>query len=1022
MSRARANFNRNCARVFSAVKLSGEYLLLMATRKLSRKTTPRSKRATGSAKWVEQIFRKMSLAEKLGQLLIVPFFGRFTSTDSAEYKGMLRAVEEQRVGGFMLATQPGPQGIQRAQVYPTAELTNDLQDHAEIPLLFGADFERGTVMRIEEGTSFPHAMAVAATGSPQDAYDVGRITALEARAAGIHWIFAPDADVNSNPANPIINTRSFGEDPHRVASFVASFVRGVEEHGALATAKHFPGHGDTNTDSHLDLPRTNANRARLDQLELVPFRAAIAADVSAVMTGHLSVPALEPNENISATLSHEILTGLLRKKMRFDGLIVTDALDMAGVAARFSPGEVAARAILAGADVLLIPPNSDAALAALYEAVETGRLPIARIDSSVKRILRAKAKLGLHTEYLVDETALSKNFARREFATTSQSIADRGVTLIRDQQKLLPLDATLPLRILLVAIAGDADSAPAEYLERELRWRADSLQVVRVDTRYSAASLAKIPATETYDIIITALLVRVADRKASVSLPPEQVQIVESLFKLPKPAIVACFGSPYLIEKFPQAPTWIAAFSTADVSQRAVARALFGEIAVGGKIPVSVPNANPALQIGEGLIKPANPMTLRAAAKSRESKLSAAYDLLDRSVADGAFPGGVLAVGCKSELWIHPFGKQSYEPSSRAVKSDTIYDLASLTKPVVTTTLIAMEIEAGRLNLDSSIGLYLPEWNSGPQRDWRDKVTVRHLLTHTSGLPGHVTYYQSLKSKQEIIKHAISEQLTNVPGEKCEYSDPGFMLLGAILESTTGWSLETLALHRIICPLEMRRTMFDPSAIRTGPRNFDEYLYRGTGITNVLMAGIDPTDGTSHTVVQARRLIEILVAPTGTDSPLRNRELRGEPHDDNTFVMGGVAGHAGLFSTAGDLSAFCQMMLNGGIYAHRRLLKRATVEEFTTAQPLAKNTRSLGWVVPTEPSASGKYFSSRSFGHAGFTGTSIWCDPEKDLFVVFLTNRVHPVRTNEKIQQVRPLLHDAVAEALGFTTPRASSK
>lgn len=953
----------------------------MPPRKPSRKNTPRPKRSSGNAKWVEQTLKKMSLAEKLGQLLMVPFFGRFTSTDGPEYRELLRAVEEQHVGGFMLATRVGPQGIARAQVYPTAEVTNNLQDHAQIPLLFGADFERGTVMRLEEGTSFPHAMAVAATGTPQDAYEVGRITALEACAAGVHWIFAPDADVNSNPANPIVNTRSFGEDPHRVASFVSAFTRGVEENGALATAKHFPGHGDTNTDSHLDLPRTNANRNRLDEVELVPFRAAIAAGVSSVMTGHLSVPAFEANENIPATLSHEILTGLLRKKMRFDGLIVTDALDMNGVAARFSPGEVAVRAILAGADMLLIPPNPDAALGALTEAVGSGRIPIARVDASVKRILRAKTKLNLHAHRTVNLNALESNFAKCEFSAASQHIADRGVTLLRESQDVLPLDATRPLRILLVAIAGDPDYAPAEAFEREIKWRADSLQVVRVDTRYSPASKTKIPPTESYDVAIAALLVRVADRKDSVSLPPEQIELVESLFKLPKPVIVACFGSPYLVDKFPQAPTWIASFSTADVSQRALARAIFGEIATCGKIPVSVPSADPKIKIGDGIGKLASPMTLRAAGKDLQSKFSAAYDLLSRGVADHAFPGGVIAIGYKADLSIHPFGRHTYESSSRAVTPDTIYDVASLTKPVVTTTLIAMEVEAGQINLDTPIGNYLPEWNSGPQPESRSRVTVRHLLTHTSGLAGHVTYYQSLKSKREIIARALSEQLLQLPSEKCEYSDPGFILLGNILETITGRSIDILAQQRIFEPLEMKTTMFNPS------REF-----------------------------QSR------IAPTGIDSPLRKGLIKGTPHDDNTFVMGGIAGHAGLFSTASDLAAFCQTMLNGGIYAHHRLLKRSTVEEFTSAQPLAKNSRTLGWVVPTEPSASGKYFSSRSFGHAGFTGTSIWCDPEKDFFVILLTNRVHPVRTNEKIQQVRPALHDAVAEALGFTTPRPSSK
>jgi len=876
-------------------------------------------------------------------------------------------------------------------------------------------------MRLEEGTSFPHAMAVAATGLPQDAYEVGRITAQEARAAGIHWIFAPDADVNSNSANPIINTRSFGEDPHRVASFAAAFTRGVEENGALATAKHFPGHGDTSTDSHLDLPRADADRKRLDEVELVPFRAAIVAGVSAVMTGHLSVPALESNLNLPATLSHEILTGLLRKKMRFNGLIVTDALDMGAVAARFSPGEVAVRAILAGADVLLIPPSPDAALSALVEAVESGRLLVTRVDASVKRILEAKAKLGLHTEYLVDETAIGGHFGKREFAATSQRIADQGVTLLRNLEILLPLDSTRPLRVLLVAIAGDSDPAPAEALERDLRARVDSLHVVRIDTRFSPAALAHIPATETYDITIAALLVRVADRKGSVSLPPEQIEIVESLMKIPKPVIVACFGSPYIIEKFPQATTWISAFSTADVSQLAVARAIFGEISIGGKIPVSVPHAKPPLQIGDGLAKSATPMTLQPVAESRKSQLDAVYDLLDRSVADHAFPGGVLAVGLKNELWLHPFGKHTYESSARAVKSETIYDVASLTKPVVTTTLAATEVEAGRLGLDEPIAKYLPEWSSGPQRKWRDLVTIRHLLTHTSGLPGHVPYYQSAKSKLEVIKRVLAEPLLSEPGAKCEYSDPGFILLGAILERTTGWSLEALARDRIFFPVGMRLSIFDPLTAVNGARDVREYLNRGAGWIMGFVGEKDTENFDSEPGVGVERLINMLISPTGSDSPIRKRVLQGETHDDNAWIMGGFAGHAGLFSTAGDLAAFCRMMLNGGIYAHHRILKRATVEEFTSAQALAGNTRALGWVVPTEPSASGKYFSTHSFGHAGYTGTSMWCDPEKDLFVVLLTNRVHPVRTNEKIQQVRPAVHDAVAEALGFATPRVSA-
>ncbi len=416
--------------------------------------------ASTNEKWVAETLAKMSLDEKLGQMLVVYYFGALTSTASPEYRELIRAVEQQHVGGFVIQTHPSPLGIERSQAYPTAALANQLQSLAKIPLIVAADFERGTAMRLDEGTSFPQAMAVGATGNPADAYTMGRITAIEARAAGVQWIFAPVSDVNSNPANPIINTRSFGEDPHHVAEFVEAFVRGVEENGGLACAKHFPGHGDTSTDSHLDLPTLTANRARLESVELVPFKAAIAAGVGSVMTGHLAVPSIEADPNLPATLSPHITTDLLRKELGFRGVVVTDAMDMAGVAARYSPGEAAVRSIAAGTDVLLIPPSSDAALAALREAVDTGRISHARVDEAVTHILRAKAQLGLDQHRLVDLNALNKVFAQPEFDHAAADIANRGITLLRDTQHLVPLDATKPSRVLLVAISGDADAYP----------------------------------------------------------------------------------------------------------------------------------------------------------------------------------------------------------------------------------------------------------------------------------------------------------------------------------------------------------------------------------------------------------------------------------------------------------------------------------------------------------------------------------------------------------------------------------
>ena len=955
----------------------GTHLVRQATKAATKAARPPAEPVRGD--WAARTLAKMSVDEKLGQLLCVYYFGALTSTESPEYQQLMRAVEEQRVGGFVLQTRPSPLGIVRSEAYPSAALANQLQAKAKIPLLVAADFERGTAMRLDEGTSFPQAMAVGATGNPRDAYTMGRITALEARATGVQWVFAPDADVNSNPANPIINVRSFGGDPKRVAKFVAEFVRGVEENGALATAKHFPGHGDVSTDSHLELPLAEASRERLESLEFVPFRAAIAAGVSTIMTGHLAVPALEPNRDLPATLSPRITTDVLRRELGFKGIVVTDAMDMAGVAARYSPGEAAVDAIAAGADVLLIPPFPEAALEALKDAVRTGRLPMTRVNEAALHVLRAKAKLGLNKQRMVDLNALNEKFARPEFERAARDIADRGVTLLRNGQKILPLDSTKPLRVLVLAVSGDADAYPALDFEREIRPRADAVTFLRTDTKFEPASGIELPSPDSYDAAIAAIFVRVADRKGSVGLPDEQVALVEKLLSGKKPVIVACFGSPYIIERFPKAPTWLAAFSTMDVSQTAAVRAIFGQIAIGGELPVSVPDANPALEIGAGIKLAANPMTLRAMSAAESSKLSKAYSILDQGVADGAFPGGVIAVGHGGAVAVHAFGRLTYDAKSPKVAPDTMYDAASLTKPVVTATLAAQFVEIGRMQLDAPISQLLPDWlssakdKSAAQMEWRRRVTLRNLLTHTSGLPGHVDYFADSKSEHDIVERAIAEPLRYEPGTKSEYSDLDFILLGEMIERLTGRTLDSLAAEKIFAPIGMRDTSFNPSA-----------------------------------------KMKSRIAPTENDTAFRKEQVRGEVHDENAWAMGGVAGHAGMFTTAGDVAAFAQMMLNGGIYAHHRVLLRSTANQFTDAQAMSANARTLGWMAPTENSSSGHYFSRQSFGHTGFTGTSLWIDPEKDLFVVLLTNRVYPTRDNDKLAKLRPAIHDAVVEGLGL--------
>jgi CubicO group peptidase (beta-lactamase class C family) len=477
-------------------------------------------------------------------------------------------------------------------------------------------------------------------------------------------------------------------------------------------------------------------------------------------------------------------------------------------------------------------------------------------------------------------------------------------------------------------------------------------------------------------VVVLALFVRVSDRKGDIDIPADQIPLVDQIYKSSKPVITLGFGSPYLIERFPQAETWLSAFGISDVAQISMARALFGEIPVKGHLPVTIPGID--LRSGFGIELPALPMKLQPMEVRDDVQLQPAFTVLENAVADKAFPGATLAVGYKGRVSYHAFGKLSYDKDSPATKVDTMYDLASLTKVVVTTTLVEKLVEgdfASPLNLDAPVERYLPEWANGPQPEWRHKVTVRNLMTHTSGLPPFKEYWRTSTGKQDTLSRIFVEPLEYEPGTKVVYSDLGIILMAEIIQRLTGKPLDQLANENIFDPLGMKNSMYNPPK-KLWPE----------------------------------------IAPTEVDDKFRHRLIQGEVHDENAFAIGGVSGHAGVFSTSPDLAAFCQMLLNGGMYAHHRIVKRATLAEFTAPQALAKNTRTLGWVAHSENGFSGHYFSAHSYGHTGFTGTSIWIDPDRDLFVVLLTNRVNPGRENMKIAQVRPAVHDAILKSLGLAT------
>jgi beta-N-acetylhexosaminidase len=541
----------------------------------------------------------MTLRDEVAQLIFIPFHGAPSNSRSREYRSFVRLIRETKVGGLILTNVSNGRVVRKAEPYALAAFLNRMQRMPKVPLLVGADFERGASMRVEGTTVFPHAMAFGATGDPAFTRFEGEVTAREARALGVHWVYYPVADVNNNPDNPIINIRSFGEDSGEVAAHVRAFIEGAhsdKRNFVLTTAKHFPGHGDTAVDSHLNLPTLNAGRERLERLELAPFRAAIEAGVDSIMTAHIAVPALAPPD-LPATLSPAILTDLLRNEMGFKGLVVTDALDMGGIAQGFGGAEAAVRALEAGADVLLMPLDPDAALKAVVAAVENGRLTRRRIQESVAAILSAKERLGLDRKRLVDLEAIGDIVDAPEASERAQEIAGRAVTLVRNDGNLIPL--ATPERACYVAMVENRYSSDGQVFGQEVRKRAPRAAVAFLDASMPRDALEDairgLPACQSYAV---AAFATVAAYRGSVGLAGELPHAVETLIASGQPVALVALGNPYLVRSFPGVAAYLATFSNVPPSEVAAVEALFGEIDIRGHLPVSIPGL---ANYGEGI-------------------------------------------------------------------------------------------------------------------------------------------------------------------------------------------------------------------------------------------------------------------------------------------------------------------------------------------------------------------------------------------------------------------------------------
>lgn len=579
-------------------------------------------------KWVTATLKRMTLDEKIGQLLVSSFESTFVSSDSDRYDQLVRRVHEQHVGGFLVfgGTEPAPPvllnptygTVTLGQPLAAASLINRLQSISRLPLLNTADFETGVGFRIAGATAFPRAMAFGAARDEALAREAGRITAIEARALGIHVNFAPVVDVNNNPRNPVINTRSFGEDPALVGKLAAAYVEGLQAGGVLATLKHFPGHGDTDVDSHIGLPVIKHPRERLDRIELPPFRAAIAAGAAGVMSGHIELPALDPSPGTPATLSGPIIGGLLRDALRFEGLIYTDSMGMQGVASRIAPGEAAVRAIAAGNDIVLHSPDDAAAFAALKAAVENGQIPESQVNASVGRVLRAKARVGLHRNRTISLDAVPTIIGGRRHDGVAQEVSRRSITLLKDERQQVPLAAAPGAQVLCLSAldypTGWRIAAPGRTFIPELKKRWPNVTAIELSDRTTASELELVRAmAPRFDAVVVATFVRAASASGRMDLAPSIARLLQDLGRMTRaserPYVTVMFGNPYVATFLLDLPAVLLTYDFYDHAEQAAVRALAGEAAISGKLPITLPGLFDA---GHGLERPARATSARA--------------------------------------------------------------------------------------------------------------------------------------------------------------------------------------------------------------------------------------------------------------------------------------------------------------------------------------------------------------------------------------------------------------------------
>lgn len=934
--------------------------------------------------WVDGIYASMSLEEKIGQLFMVM---AASDQDKASTDRLRGLIIEQKLGGIIFS-KGGP--VRQAQ------MTNDFQAVSKYPLLIGMDAEWGLAMRLDSTYAFPWNMTLGAITDNSVVERVGHRIGLHAKRLGVHINFAPDIDINTNPGNPIIGNRSFGEDKENVAEKGIAFMKGMEGAGVLSTGKHFPGHGDTSVDSHHALPVISFTEARLDSVELYPFKRLIHEGLSAVMVAHLNVPGLELREGLPSSLSEQIISYVLKEKMGFKGLICTDALNMKGVTNFAEDGQVALTAFLAGNDILMMPLEVEKAKAAFVQAYEKGRITEQRLAHSVKKILKAKYKVGLATYRPIHLESLYQELNALEDDLLYEEAIENALTVVKNSFSLLPI-RKLEIKKIAYVKFGDDDSTP--FLEQMGKYTT----VTQINASDIGAMKNKLAG---YNMVIVGLhRSNESPWKPYKFTNKELTWLQEIAAERSSNLILAVFAKPYAlldIPAFDAIDGVVVAYQNSTMAQQKAAQAIFGALPAKGRLPVS---SNPIFPVGTGL-EPPSLLRLGYSLPERVGLNSTKLAKIDRLVQNGLdslmFPGAQVVVARRGKVvYEKGFGKPTYESKER-ITPEHIYDLASLTKILATLPMIMKMEEEGKISLNTTFQEMIPSYADSELKN----VTVLKALSHYGRLPAWIAFYldtlgKDRKPSGEFYRNGplngFSIQVTDnlyladtykdsiynrigrqdLKSNRYRYSDIAFYVFKKYIEDTYGQGLDLLM-----------------------DRNFYKSL------------------GANHTAFNpAGKFALAQIVPSEVDNYYRYKTVQGYVHDMGAAMLGGVGGHAGLFSNAGDVAKIMQMYLQEGYYGGERFLEARTVKKFNTCYFCDNQVRrGVGFDKPDlhGNGAACSCASRKSFGHSGFTGTYTWADPEEELVYVFLSNRTYPSATNTLLAKsaLRVRIQKAIYDAI----------